>query len=422
LTNKYPNILIIGQSFDKNTGSGITLSNLFYKWPINKLAVINIIERPQNTEICNKYYLLGCSEIQYIFPLNKLRKCNDNITNINESNNLINIKNSNKIIHKIGDLTGVNILFKKVIISEKIEKWIKEFNPDIIYTQLQSLHISYLAYQIYVKFNVKLIIHFMDDMPEYLYRDKIFRYLLRKKYLEIVNKLIKKSKICIGISKSMKDEFQKRYNKKFYYFHNSINIINLNKKSDYKSNFTIIYTGRIIESNYSSIKDICIAVNKINLNGHKIIFDIYTLEYNQAKIEKLKYNYNINIHQPLPHKEIQKILIKANLLILPMGFREKDIQFEKHSMPTKTPEYMISGVPILLYSPKEVYLTKFAEEKEWALVVKEKSIDKLIEAIMKIMNNSSLRNKISKNSIKIAKKQFNSKIIRSNFQRIIKSI
>ena len=35
----YPKILIIGQPFNKNSGGGITMSNLFNGWPNESLAV-----------------------------------------------------------------------------------------------------------------------------------------------------------------------------------------------------------------------------------------------------------------------------------------------------------------------------------------------------------------------------------------------
>jgi hypothetical protein len=40
----YPKILIIGQTFHKKDGGGITISNLFYGWPIDRLAVASIVK------------------------------------------------------------------------------------------------------------------------------------------------------------------------------------------------------------------------------------------------------------------------------------------------------------------------------------------------------------------------------------------
>ena len=70
----YPKILIIGQSFNKSSGGGITISNLFQGWPKEKLAVashVNLISDLDNS-VCEQYYQLGYNGKLHPFPLNSL--------------------------------------------------------------------------------------------------------------------------------------------------------------------------------------------------------------------------------------------------------------------------------------------------------------------------------------------------------------
>jgi hypothetical protein len=68
----YPKILIIGQSFHKKSGGGITISNLFNGWPKDRLAVASKdnLYSGLDSSICEQYYQLGYNGKLHPFPLN----------------------------------------------------------------------------------------------------------------------------------------------------------------------------------------------------------------------------------------------------------------------------------------------------------------------------------------------------------------
>ena len=57
IQDNYHRILILGQSFNTTTGGGITLSNLFYGWPKDKIAVVGTghVLNYVTTNICDAY-------------------------------------------------------------------------------------------------------------------------------------------------------------------------------------------------------------------------------------------------------------------------------------------------------------------------------------------------------------------------------
>lgn len=69
-TTYYPKILIVGQSFNLQSGGGITLTNLFYGWDKNNIAVAAETIGNPGFEVCKKYYQLGSLEIGRRFPFN----------------------------------------------------------------------------------------------------------------------------------------------------------------------------------------------------------------------------------------------------------------------------------------------------------------------------------------------------------------
>src|SRR5690554_646616 len=71
-----PRVLIIGQPFTRDTGGGITLSNLFGGWDRDKIAVAcsGYLLNDIDPSICNTYYQLGHKEKKWVFPFNLIRQ------------------------------------------------------------------------------------------------------------------------------------------------------------------------------------------------------------------------------------------------------------------------------------------------------------------------------------------------------------
>ena len=67
-------------------------------------------------------------------------------------------------------------------------------------------------------------------------------------------------------------------------------------------------------------------------------------------------------------------------------------------MPTKAPEYMASGTPIIIFAPQDTALVQYAEKYNWAAVVTENSVAVLIEKLRKLVLDISLREQIANNS------------------------
>ena len=91
-------------------------------------------------------------------------------------------------------------------------------------------------------------------------------------------------------------------------------------------------------------------------------------------------------------------------------------------MPTKASEYMISGTPILSYSPKETALSKFFLENECAYCVSEKDPHALEIAIKYLISNSALRMNLSHNAIAVAIDKFDAIKVRSEFHKQLLSL
>ncbi len=430
----YNKVLIIGETFHKQSGGGITLSNLFNNWPPEKLAVVttprSILKSDFNK--CVNYYRLGKDEDDSCLFFKIIIKKSDSgrvFEQIKPPNPNILISKSKTEIFKRSILNlflvfieslGLNFSCEKYKLSDKLINWIEDFNPDFIYTQLSTLQLIQLTNDLYQFKNRKVIIHIMDDWPKTISEKCLFR----KKYwdLTIENKFQKVLDISyklLTISEGMKEEYQKRYGKSSDVFHNPVDVENWlrGEKSPGligKQAFKILYTGRIGKANSKSIfllvQAIDILRNQSRRNIELYIYSTDSMRFN-AKLKEF-----IHIKKSIPHSAMPELLHSVDLLFLPLDFDKPSIQFAKLSMPTKASEYMISEIPILIFAPKETYLYQHAYENKWAQVVGEFSLKAITESIILLIDNEEIRFSFAENAKEFALSNFDSRIVRKRFE------
>jgi glycosyltransferase involved in cell wall biosynthesis len=435
---KFPRVLIVGNNFDFITGTGITLSNLFSGWDINNIAVasefISNVET-LNTSICRKYYLLGKAEVKYIWPLNLFTKIQEsktlNIEKEKVSNNSF-IQDSDpshtyyfkevysKYIKSILVYTGINEIKIKESVSENFIKWIKEFNPDVIYTLLGTLNSIRFISDIKKCVNIPIAVHFMDDWPK---RKRLFNNYWEKKIYKELSELLKNTSYYFTICESMGEEYNHRYGFQFKAFHNPIILEKWERfsKKDWKieNNLKIIYAGKINDDNKNSINDMCHAVNNLNSENIMVDFEIYIPQDNKKLLKNISELKGVKIFPSVNHNEMPLLLSRADILFLPLDFTNKCVNYTRFSMPSKTPEYMISGVPVLVYCSHDSALNKYAKSKDWAYVISERSVKKIKDGILKLYQDENLRKYYGSGAYNIAKSEHGQKYVREKFRNAL---
>jgi len=426
----YPKILIIGQSFNKKSGGGVTMSNLFTGWPKDRLAVTsnaNLLA-DLDTSVCTTYYQLGYNNKLHPFPLNLiLPKIKCGLLNVdgksNDSDTPVQA-NKYKYIYRyliaLLHFFGLYNAFYKLKITPEFSAWIKEYDPDIIYTQLASLELIRFVDQLHEQTKKTIAIHIMDDWPLTINKPGIFyRYwqnCIDKEY----RKLLDKSAILMSISDAMSDEYRMRYEKEFIPFHNPIDISYWKpatpKSYAIKDKFTILYAGRIGFGIGTSLADVAKAVNEIAKTNANIVFEIQTPDIDAAN-KLIEFNDYIKRVNPIAYTALPLKFSGVDLLLLPQDFDADSVKFLKYSFPTKVSEYMISGTPILVYGDLSTGLTKYAIKGQWGYVVTENSIAELVTAIEDLYNNQPLREQLAQKAQDIAIKNEDAIVVRELFRK-----
>lgn len=400
----FPKVLIIGTYFDLASGGGITMSNLFRGWDKNRIAVASSRISHPDYSVCNINYQFGFAEEKRRFPFylwQRKEKSGLIDTPIKSSSNSVKIAVSDskkmKLYNDFLHFFGLYHYARKLQLSPEFTIWLKEFKPDIIYTQLSTLESIRFVSSLQSKFNIPVIVHIMDDWPSTISRKGILQTYWKNKIDKDFRSLIDKSKVLMSISDAMTDEYRIRYDKEFIPFHNPINVSYWSKQSkvNYNANvpFIILYSGRIGAGICNCFFDITKAIKELVDRGLNIEFQLQSTSNSFILKEISKYSF-VKIKTPQPYDALPGLFASVDILLIPNDFDKKSIAFLKYSMPTKASEYMVTGTPILLYADEETAIVKHARRNKWGYIVSENNPSKLATAITELYENEDLRKEL----------------------------
>lgn len=427
-----PKVLIIGQPFNNDTGGGITLSNLFSGWDKDKIAVVcspYLLQDNIDTNICDTYYQLGQKEGKWVFPFNLFnRKYYSGIIKFtNEKKSSVVLKKSparvkmimNYIYPVLKSLGLIDYIFKTRI-SKEFSDWLNEFKPDIIYAQASSRDGIIFCSLVHSYLNKPLVFHMMDDWPSTITAKGILGKRLKRAIDHDFRKLLDKADILMSISDQMAKEYKSRYNKDFITFHNPIDIQFWKRfqRTNYRlsSSPTLLYAGRTGLGIQDSLELIARAVQKVNEElGLSIKFVLQT-----SQRPSWISSYPCVEHRSfVSYDELPKVFSEADILVLPYDFSQQSLRYIKHSMPTKAPEFMVSGTPIIIFAPEETAVVTYAQKYNWAKVVSRNNVNDLAEGIKYLIRDEKNRERIAQEAVTIAENNHNSFEVKRKFKETI---
>jgi glycosyltransferase involved in cell wall biosynthesis len=435
----FPRVLIFGQPFNNFTGGGITLTNLFRGWPKDKIAVAYLGHGLQSvtTDVCDIYYQLGKEEHKWKFPFNLIqRDFPSGLKSFEGKKDAPAGFTKKGLRHKIvkgyfypflGWL-GIIHLTTTLSLSERFKNWLSDFGPEILYLQVAARDEILFADELINYLKVPSVVHVMDDWPSAISDTGLFRKYWSKRIDKEFKSLLDKVGLHLCISDAMSEEYLLRYNKKFIPFHNPIEIelwAPFTKKdfSINRKNVKILYSGRIGDNGIAeSIVEVASAIDSMNENEVKIKLHIQTPTTKMDILDLLKKYKSVVINEFADYSEIPGIFSNADILLLANDFDPHGIKYLRFSMPTKASEYMISGTPVLLYTPEIAAVSKFFSRNECGYCLTKQSREEIVKAIWYLIDNEELRKMLSQKAVNLARERFNAGKVRDDFQKLIISL
>lgn len=422
---EYPKVLVIGHGFNMGSGGGITLTNLFKNWPKEKIAVA----------ASQYYYCLSTHETRgNFYILDNLKhpfsgrgeKGTHPLGCARQENRYVNVVTRivKSAVRKFCVLLGCEPLLCSADFPGDFYAWVRKFDPDIIYTQPASIHLIKRVMRLAEYLRKPIVIHMMDDWPRIMYQKGPFSVIFRKKMDRLFLEILERAKVLLAISEKMRKEYSVRYGKEFTVFHNPVDIdtwLPFSKMSyGICGPMKVLYAGRIGWSTYDSLCEIAKAIDSLIGEEYKIEFHVVATTTSDTRLSKrLEQCGCVSVDPAIPYQECPREFARFDLLVLANDFNESSRRFARLSISTKTSEYMITGVPILVYAPRDFALLEYACDQGWAYGVSEHDTMKLKEALSTLYHDAGLREKLGTNARQIAIKEHDALKVREKFRKAL---
>ena len=343
-------IVLSNIEWSDNNAFGNTLSNLFSG--IDDVDIASLYRRNSKpiNGVCKKYYKISYTSIiknflqkEKIGEYFELSGENEapNVSSEKKAIGVIHKFNLNKIVYYINDL----LFMTKRWENNKFEKFIKEYNPDIVFYFTRSCKVQNLFIRTIKKYvpQCKLVTFVVDD---------IYAVNNSKKDKRIIVEQLNHASKIYAITPSLKRKYEEIFD---------VEIDILTKGCDFslpvtqKNNSvkTIIYAGNLLYGREKTLIKLGQEINQHNKNSdNKLMLKIYSPT---VVDDSVKNAMNIpgasEFSGPKPYSEIVEIMNSADVVLHVESFDEEQQKVVKHSFSTKITDCMQSGSVLFSIGP-----------------------------------------------------------------------
>jgi glycosyltransferase involved in cell wall biosynthesis len=431
-----PRVLILNQPFNRETGGGITLTNLFSAWRREDLAVACTGElKLVDTSVCNTYYRLGEQEHRWLFPFNLFQRKytsgpivfdenkDKEVQDLSIAKSSLRTKIILQLVFPLLELFGLIHLLEKTSLSPQFCQWLDDLDPDVIYAQGSSRASILFCTAVQSYLQKPMVFHMMDDWPETISEKGPFHSYWKKKIDRELRILLDHTSLLLTICDEMSRAYERRYHKESVAFHNPIDMAfwKAHQRGDYAlaENPVLLYAGRIGLGIDDSLKKLAQAVQIINSELEMSLRLVIQTDHDP----RWAVDFDCVEHKRfVPYKELPRVFAEADLLVLPYDFSPGAVKYIRYSMPTKASEYMVSGTPILLFAPAETAVVKYARSSHWAKVVDKNEIEPLVHAMKALILSEEERRSIAGRAKRIADRQHSMEVVSKHFAEVLASV
>jgi glycosyltransferase involved in cell wall biosynthesis len=436
----YPRTLIAGRGFDQSSGAGITLSSLFHGWPKERLAAMAAVGESLESDVCQQYYVLGSDDTSWVWPLSRLAHSVPSGPVLQDTGDTgESLLTKDTALRPPGDLgemslarrafwasmtrSGAQQFLIRYRISDRLARWIRSYRPEVVYTHLESLQSIGFVDDLISRWDLPLVIHMMDDWPMAPVGAGLLSPVIRRLIDTRLRRLLDKAACTMGISRYMCGVYEKRYGREFLPFHNVLDTRawTVQPRSDWKASepFRIVYAGRVGIANEESLRDVAAVVAELADRGMPVRLEIYCLARSPFPPGTWPESRAVRVLPAVAYGQIPRLLVEADLLLLPLGFSTQDLAYARYSMPTKVAEYLGSGAPVLVYCPEDTALAHYARAEGWAAVVGTRDRAELTRTIASLVRHEKAREQLGRVALEVSERDNDPERIRADFVRAL---
>lgn len=177
--------------------------------------------------------------------------------------------------------------------------------------------------------------------------------------------------------------------------------------------FRLLFTGSIYTPQAGAIRNVLRAIQTMPDTQASLI--IYSSQSEEEIAQQGVTGSRLSVERAVPIEEIPDVLATADALLLPFSFDNHQQAVVSTSLPSKTADYLASGVPILVHAPPYATVTRLARDGSWAAIVDVPSDEHLVAALRRLAKDEPFRKQLVRSALHIARSNYDLPTRRAEF-------
>ena len=290
------------------------------------------------------------------------------------------------------------------LIINRIVSQIGKFKPDVVFSNCPDIDYFICAYLAAKKTNTPYYAHMHDLWEENHGPETYVGQMAIKWEKEIL--LNAKQVLCMTDIQAM--HYQKKYGISTKLLPHTILDSDLEEGIlNFKRDFTktVLFTGTVSKVMNQDALNVFSKATQLLPEEIKVIMCTSTTNelFSRIGIDSSKWDIKW-----MSRMEVQDLQSKVGVLFAPLSHENGGMDEIRTVFSTKLLEYLVSGRPIVIFSPADSFHSISATEGNWALVINENSPELLAQKIQELISDTVLQEKLVNNAFIEARKRASS--------------
>jgi glycosyltransferase involved in cell wall biosynthesis len=161
--------------------------------------------------------------------------------------------------------------------------------------------------------------------------------------------------------------------------------------------YTIVFTGNVYWAQQRSLVNLIRAMD--GLDDLHARLHLYVPIGHETLRQFVAGRANVHLTSAA-QSEMPDVQCNATILFLPLSWHTRSPEVIATATPGKLADYMASGRPILIHAPRHAYVNEYARQHGFALSVDEENIEKLDQAVRKLICDIQYSRRLIENAKK----------------------
>ena len=246
-------------------------------------------------------------------------------------------------------------------------------------------------------------------------------YVLGNSFLRrFESRILKGATAVIVPNEFLRDELRQRFNVEAVVIHNmcDLDLYQQSRTNEHTNDEArIVYTGGVGPLHYDAFRNLLAALQLLERNDVRL--HLYTAQTRDSIEHEGIAGPRIVFHEHQPVWTMPEIQQSADILFLALAINSPHPEIVRTAMPGKMGEYLASGRPILVHAPTDSFIAWYFRHHECGVVVDQNDPQQLAGAIDSLLNDASLRERLSTRARDRAKIDFDQVKERARFIELL---